>query len=69
MAVFHREVFHELPNHGDGVYRSRGTEGSIERDEYLPSHSSDITEDGGSTPTVRYCVGCRVFSYLQETTR
>ena len=54
MAVFHREVFHKLLDHGDGVYRSRRTEGGIERDEYLSSHSSDITQDGGSTPTGRY---------------
>ena len=43
MAIFHREVFHKLLNHGDGVYRSRGTKGSIERDKYIPSHGSDIT--------------------------
>ena len=42
MVVFHREVFHKLLDHGDGVYKSKGTEGSIERDAYLPSHSSDI---------------------------
>ena len=54
MAVFHREVFHKLPDHGDGVYRSRGTEGSIERDECLPSHGSGITQDGDSTPIGRY---------------
>ena len=54
MDVFPREVFHKLLDHGDGVHRTRGTEGSIERDEYLPSHSSDITQDGGSTPTGRY---------------
>ena len=33
---------------------AEGPEGSIDRDEYLPSHRSDITQDGGSTPTGRY---------------
>ena len=33
---------------------AEGQEGSIERDEYLPSHSSDIKQDEGSTPTGRY---------------
>ena len=47
--VFPREVFHKIPYHGDGVHRSKGTIGSTEKDEYLPSHSNDITQDGGST--------------------
>ena len=52
--LFPREVFHKLPDHRDGVHKSRVTKASIERDEYLPSHASDITQDGGSTPTGGY---------------